>query len=62
LAIVAASGRRSVAETNQRWHSTCCLSRRADHRRALEIGDGRPEIMKGIIAREMFGREFMPYR
>jgi cyclohexanecarboxyl-CoA dehydrogenase len=28
----------------------------------LEIGDGTPEIMKGIIARETFGREFMPYR
>lgn len=28
----------------------------------LEIGDGTPEIMKGIIARETFGREFTPYR
>lgn len=28
----------------------------------LEIGDGTPEIMKGIVARETFGREFMPYR
>ena len=28
----------------------------------LQIGDGTPEIMKGIIARETFGREFMPYR
>ena len=28
----------------------------------LEIGDGTPHIMKGIIARETFGREFMPYR
>jgi cyclohexanecarboxyl-CoA dehydrogenase len=28
----------------------------------LEIGDGTPEIMKGIIARETFGREFTPYK
>ena len=28
----------------------------------LEIGDGTPEIMKGVIARETFGREFMAYR
>lgn len=28
----------------------------------LEIGDGTPEIMKGIIARETYGREFNPYR
>ena len=28
----------------------------------LEIGDGTPEVMKGIVARETFGREFMPYR
>ncbi len=28
----------------------------------LEIGDGTPEIMKGIIARETFGREFLIYR
>ncbi len=28
----------------------------------LEIGDGTPEIMKAIIARETFGREFSPYR
>ena len=28
----------------------------------LEIGDGTPQIMKGIVAREIFGREFMPYR
>lgn len=28
----------------------------------LEIGDGTPEIMKGIIARETIGREYMPYR
>ena len=27
----------------------------------LEIGDGTPEIMKAIIARETFGREFSPY-
>ncbi|HEX2172355.1 MAG TPA: acyl-CoA dehydrogenase family protein [Dehalococcoidia bacterium] len=28
----------------------------------LEIGDGTPEVMKGIIAREIYGREFQPYR
>ncbi len=28
----------------------------------LEIGDGVPEIMKGVIAREAFGREFTSYR
>ncbi len=28
----------------------------------LEIGDGTPEIMKGIVAREIFGREFVAYR
>lgn len=28
----------------------------------LEIGDGTPEIMKLIIARETFGREFLAYR
>ncbi len=28
----------------------------------LEIGDGTPEIMKGIVAREVFGREFVSYR
>jgi hypothetical protein len=28
----------------------------------LEIGDGVPEIMKGIIAREAYGREFTSYR
>ena len=28
----------------------------------LEIGDGTPEIMKSIIARETFGREFLAYR
>lgn len=28
----------------------------------LEIGDGTPRIMNGIVAREVFGREFMPYR
>ncbi|MBI4590205.1 MAG: acyl-CoA dehydrogenase family protein [Candidatus Rokubacteria bacterium] len=28
----------------------------------LEIGDGTPEIMKGIVAREVYGREYMSYR
>lgn len=28
----------------------------------LEIGDGTPEIMKAVIARETFGREFNTYR
>ncbi|CAN5445189.1 acyl-CoA dehydrogenase family protein [soil metagenome] len=28
----------------------------------LEIGDGTPEIMKMIVAREVFGRESLPYR
>ena len=28
----------------------------------LEVGDGTPEIMKAIIARETFGREFSPYK
>lgn len=28
----------------------------------LEIGDGTPEIMKGVIAREAFGREYTSYR
>ncbi len=28
----------------------------------LEIGDGTPEIMKGVIAREIYGREFTSYR
>ena len=28
----------------------------------LEIGDGTPEIMKGIVAREAFGREYTSYR
>lgn len=28
----------------------------------LEIGDGTPEIMKGVIARELYGREFTSYR
>jgi cyclohexanecarboxyl-CoA dehydrogenase len=28
----------------------------------LEIGDGTPEIMKGVIARETFGREYVSYR
>ncbi|MGH9022191.1 MAG: acyl-CoA dehydrogenase family protein, partial [Acidimicrobiia bacterium] len=28
----------------------------------LEVGDGTPEIMKGIVAREVFGRDFSAYR
>jgi cyclohexanecarboxyl-CoA dehydrogenase len=28
----------------------------------LEIGDGTPEIMKGVVAREAFGREYTSYR
>jgi cyclohexanecarboxyl-CoA dehydrogenase len=28
----------------------------------LEIGDGTPEIMKGVVARELFGRGFTSYR
>ncbi len=28
----------------------------------LELGDGAPEIMKAIIARETFGPEFNSYR
>ena len=28
----------------------------------LEIGDGTPEIMKSIIARETFGREYASHR
>jgi cyclohexanecarboxyl-CoA dehydrogenase len=28
----------------------------------LEIGDGTPEIMKAVIAREVFGREFTSYK
>ena len=28
----------------------------------LEIGDGSPEIMKGIVAREAFGKEYTSYR
>lgn len=28
----------------------------------LEIGDGTPEIMKGVIARELFGRDYVAYR
>jgi hypothetical protein len=27
-----------------------------------KIGDGTPEIMKGIVAREAFGREYTAYR
>ena len=28
----------------------------------FQIGDGVPEIMKGVIAREAFGREYTSYR
>jgi cyclohexanecarboxyl-CoA dehydrogenase len=28
----------------------------------LEVGDGTPEIMKAVIAREAFGREFTSYK
>ena len=28
----------------------------------MEIGDGTPEIMKGVIAREVLGKEFVAYR
>jgi cyclohexanecarboxyl-CoA dehydrogenase len=28
----------------------------------LEIGDGVPEIMKGVVAREVFGKEYTAYR
>ena len=28
----------------------------------MEIGDGTPEIMKGVVAREVFGREFTSLR
>jgi hypothetical protein len=28
----------------------------------LEIGDGTPEIMKGIIAREVVGRDHFSFR
>lgn len=28
----------------------------------MQIGDGTPEIMKMIIAREVIGRESLPYR
>lgn len=28
----------------------------------LEIGDGTPEIMKSVVAREIFGREFVSHR
>jgi cyclohexanecarboxyl-CoA dehydrogenase len=27
----------------------------------LEIGDGTPEVMKIIVARELLGRESLPY-
>ena len=30
--------------------------------KGLDIGDGTPQIMKLIIARELLGREFLPYR
>jgi cyclohexanecarboxyl-CoA dehydrogenase len=29
---------------------------------AVEIADGTAQIQKIIIARELFGREFVPYR
>ena len=28
----------------------------------LEVGDGTPEIMKAIVAREVFGREYTSYK
>jgi cyclohexanecarboxyl-CoA dehydrogenase len=28
----------------------------------LEIGDGTAQVSKIVIARELFGREFLPYR
>jgi len=28
----------------------------------LEVGDGTPEIMKAIVARELFGREYASHR
>jgi cyclohexanecarboxyl-CoA dehydrogenase len=40
------------APLEQRWRDVV----------GLEIGDGVPEIMKGIIAREAYGREFTSYR
>lgn len=38
------------------------LAQRLNDVIGLEIGDGTPEIMKAIIAREAFGREFSSYR
>jgi len=40
------------APLEQRWRDVV----------GLEIGDGTPEIMKGIVAREAFGREYTAYR
>ena len=40
------------APLEQRWRDVL----------GLEIGDGTPEIMKGIVAREAFGREYTAYR
>ena len=28
----------------------------------LEIGDGTAQVSKIVVARELFGREFLPYR
>lgn len=38
------------------------LAQRLNDVIGLEIGDGTPEIMKAIIARERFGREFSSYK
>jgi len=40
------------APLEQRWRDVV----------GLEIGDGTPEIMKGIVACEAFGREYTAYR
>ncbi len=40
------------APLEQRWRDVV----------GLEIGDGTPEMMKGIVAREAFGREYTAYR
>jgi cyclohexanecarboxyl-CoA dehydrogenase len=40
------------APLEQRWRDVV----------GLEIGDGVPEIMKGVIAREAFGKEYTAYR
>ena len=40
------------APLEQRWRDVV----------GLEISDGTPEIMKGIVAREAFGREDTAYR